>query len=107
MPKCEKCDQEEETLYKCSECSAMFCSWCGQTVPPLCIDCSDAEDDEEDEEDWDDEEYTRGVIWMATCGICEETVDKVTTCKTCGEKFCEDCGDQRAKVCTFCEDEGY
>jgi len=44
---------------------------------------------------------------MPRCTICDEMVDKVTKCRVCGEKFCEDCGDPKSKVCTFCEDEGY
>jgi len=58
MPKCVICGEEEkETLYKCSDCGKMFCSWCGQTVPPLCIDCSEDQDNEDDE-DWLDK-----LIW--------------------------------------------
>jgi len=54
MPKCQLCDIEEETLYKCSQCGKMFCEYCGSTEDKICIDC--LEEDIDEEEDWDDEE---------------------------------------------------
>jgi len=42
---------------------------------------------------------------MPRCDICDETVDKVTKCKDCGAKFCEDCGDEREELCIYSEDE--
>jgi len=53
MPRCDKCGEEEDQLYKCKKCEAMFCEWCGSKEDMLCIDCME---DDEDEEDWDDEE---------------------------------------------------
>lgn len=51
MPKCDKCGEEEDQLYKCDNCGEMFCDWCGSKEDKLCIDCM-----EDDEEDWDAEE---------------------------------------------------
>ena len=42
---------------------------------------------------------------MPICVICGEDSDAVTKCKTCGDKFCEDCGDEGGKVCIYCEED--
>ena len=42
---------------------------------------------------------------MPICEICGEDSDKVTKCKSCGYKFCEDCGDEGGKVCIYCEED--
>jgi len=42
---------------------------------------------------------------MPVCGICEEDVDKVYTCKECDTAFCEDCGDIKKRLCMYCVEE--
>jgi hypothetical protein len=42
---------------------------------------------------------------MPMCSLCGEEMDHVTKCKTCGEKFCDDCGDTDEKLCIYCLDE--
>ncbi len=42
---------------------------------------------------------------MPECEICGEEADKLITCKTCGTKFCEDCGSAVEKLCEFCAEE--
>ncbi len=43
---------------------------------------------------------------MPECEICGEEADKLIKCKSCGAKFCEDCGSTIEKLCEFCaEDE--
>jgi hypothetical protein len=42
---------------------------------------------------------------MPLCSICGELSDKVTRCKQCGERFCENCGDPEEKLCYYCDDE--
>jgi hypothetical protein len=39
---------------------------------------------------------------MPICAICGEDSDYVTKCKTCGDNFCTDCGDENQKLCVFC-----
>ena len=39
---------------------------------------------------------------MPICAMCGEEVEEVTKCKTCGEKFCVDCGDVESKQCVYC-----
>lgn len=39
---------------------------------------------------------------MPICAICGEEFDEVTKCKTCGEKFCADCGVADEKLCIYC-----
>ena len=41
---------------------------------------------------------------MPHCDICGEDVEHVTKCKTCGEKFCTDCGEVEPKECVYCLD---
>ncbi len=50
---------------------------------------------------------TRGgkVKQMPECEICGEEADKLITCKSCGAKFCEDCGSPIEKLCEFCAEE--
>jgi hypothetical protein len=42
---------------------------------------------------------------MPECEICGEEADKLTICKSCGCKFCEDCGSPVEKLCEFCAEE--
>ena len=42
---------------------------------------------------------------MPICAICGEEMEHVTRCKTCGEKFCADCGEADAKQCVYCLDD--
>jgi hypothetical protein len=42
------------------------------------------------------------VITVPVCEICGEEEPKVTTCKTCGAKFCEYCGSIGIKLCIDC-----
>ena len=42
---------------------------------------------------------------MPICAICGENEDQVTKCKTCGEKFCVDCGNTNTKLCFYCEED--
>jgi len=42
---------------------------------------------------------------MPTCAICGVEFDHVTRCKTCGERFCADCGNADEKQCTYCLDD--
>ncbi len=42
---------------------------------------------------------------MPECEICGEEADKLYTCKSCGAKFCEDCGSPIEKLCEFCAEE--
>lgn len=39
---------------------------------------------------------------MPMCAMCGEEVEHVTKCKTCGEKFCADCGEVESKQCIYC-----
>ncbi len=39
---------------------------------------------------------------MPECEICGEESDKLIKCKSCGAKFCEDCGSPIEKLCEFC-----
>ena len=43
---------------------------------------------------------------MPICAICGEEFDHVTKCKTCGERFCADCGEADEKQCIYCADDG-
>jgi len=43
---------------------------------------------------------------MPECEVCGEQVEKVTTCKSCGTRFCEDDGDPTEKQCIYCLGEG-
>jgi hypothetical protein len=45
------------------------------------------------------------VITIPECEICGEEADKLTKCKSCGAKFCEDCGSTIEKLCEFCAEE--
>ena len=47
----------------------------------------------------------RMVKLMPECEICGEEADKLTICKSCGCKFCEDCGSPIEKLCEFCSEE--
>jgi len=42
---------------------------------------------------------------MPECEICGEEADKLIVCKSCGCKFCEDCGSPVEKLCEFCSEE--
>jgi hypothetical protein len=42
---------------------------------------------------------------MPECEICGEEADKLIKCKSCGTKFCEDCGSFPEKLCEFCAEE--
>ncbi len=39
---------------------------------------------------------------MLICEICGNVVDKLYTCKSCGVKFCENCGDPERGLCEDC-----
>ena len=41
---------------------------------------------------------------MPVCVICGEDSETVTKCKTCGDKFCTDCGEQEKNLCIYCVD---
>jgi hypothetical protein len=47
----------------------------------------------------------RMVKKMPECEICGEESDKLIKCKSCGAKFCEDCGSPIEKLCEFCAEE--
>lgn len=49
--------------------------------------------------------YPVKVNLMPECEICGEEADKFTKCKSCGAKFCEDCGSTVEKLCEFCAEE--
>ncbi len=42
---------------------------------------------------------------MPECEICGEEADRLITCKSCGTKFCEDCGSPMEKLCEFCAED--
>ncbi len=42
---------------------------------------------------------------MPECGICGEKVDKLTICKVCGVKFCENDGSTEEKTCINCSED--
>jgi predicted nucleic acid binding AN1-type Zn finger protein len=42
---------------------------------------------------------------MPECEICGEESDILYKCKSCGAKFCEDCGSPIEKLCEFCAEE--
>jgi len=42
---------------------------------------------------------------MPICDICEEEVDKVYKCETCGAEFCETCGSVSQMLCEYCSEE--
>ena len=42
---------------------------------------------------------------MPVCDVCEEEVEKVYTCRDCEARFCEDCGNPREMLCTWCIEE--
>jgi len=42
---------------------------------------------------------------MPECEICGEEADRLITCKSCGAKFCDDCGSPMEKLCEFCAEE--
>jgi hypothetical protein len=42
---------------------------------------------------------------LPECEICGEESDKLIKCKSCGAKFCEDCGSPIEKLCEFCAEE--
>lgn len=44
---------------------------------------------------------------MPMCSLCGENMENVTKCKTCGERFCIDCGEPSEKLCIYCLDEDY
>jgi len=39
---------------------------------------------------------------MPRCEICENEVSKVYKCKSCGTRFCENCGDPEKLLCEDC-----
>ena len=39
---------------------------------------------------------------MPKCSVCGEDEDNIYTCKKCGVKFCEYCGDAEEKLCLDC-----
>ncbi|MCW1301281.1 MAG: hypothetical protein QW507_01880 [Candidatus Nanoarchaeia archaeon] len=39
---------------------------------------------------------------MPRCEICSNEVSKVYKCKSCGAKFCENCGDVDKLICEDC-----
>jgi hypothetical protein len=49
--------------------------------------------------------YPVKVSIIPECEICGEEADKFTKCKSCGAKFCEDCGSVIEKLCEFCAEE--
>jgi hypothetical protein len=42
---------------------------------------------------------------MPECHICGLESDYLAKCKTCGENFCEECGDSE-RMCLYCLDDG-
>jgi len=42
---------------------------------------------------------------MPECQICGEEADRLITCKSCGVRFCEDCGSTMERLCEFCAEE--
>ena len=46
MPKCEVCEEDEDTVTKCKTCGTTFCEYCGSAEDKQCILCLDNEDDE-------------------------------------------------------------
>lgn len=43
---------------------------------------------------------------MPECHICGLESDYLAKCKTCGENFCEECGDSAERMCLYCLDDG-
>ena len=41
---------------------------------------------------------------MPVCEICENEVSDVFSCKHCGARFCEKCGDSERLLCEDCID---
>lgn len=43
------------------------------------------------------------------CAICGVESDELYKCKVCGDRFCEECGSVKDKLCLFCleEEEDY
>ncbi len=39
---------------------------------------------------------------MSKCSICEEEKEKLYKCKSCGFKFCEECGNLDLMMCEYC-----
>jgi hypothetical protein len=50
MPECEICGEDVETVYRCKNCDASFCEYCGSRVEKLCIDCLDKEEVSDEDE---------------------------------------------------------
>ena len=44
MPKCEICNKNVKTTFKCNECGSGFCEKCGEKDRLLCEDCADYEE---------------------------------------------------------------
>jgi hypothetical protein len=42
---------------------------------------------------------------ISECSVCGLEFDYVTRCKTCGERFCADCGSANEKQCLYCLDD--
>ena len=42
---------------------------------------------------------------MPECSVCGLEFDHVTKCKTCGERFCYECGSADEKQCLYCLEE--
>ncbi|MCW4048537.1 MAG: hypothetical protein NWE89_02255 [Candidatus Bathyarchaeota archaeon] len=42
---------------------------------------------------------------MPICDICEDKVDKVNTCTSCGVDFCKTCGSISQMLCEDCSTE--
>ena len=56
MPVCDICGESEDSLYRCKQCGARFCEWCGSIDDKLCSNCFDEEEDDTDYKDEPDEE---------------------------------------------------
>jgi hypothetical protein len=52
-----------------------------------------------------EEAPSKKVKKLPECEICGEESDKLIKCKSCGAKFCEDCGSPIEKLCEFCAEE--
>jgi len=42
---------------------------------------------------------------MPVCGACGEEVEVVYPCGDCGVLFCNECGDPKKGICSFCAEE--
>ena len=42
---------------------------------------------------------------MPECYMCGMETEPIYKCKVCGERFCDDCGSPKDKLCLYCLEE--